>query len=240
MSDERSKATRVAHAICPLMDHDTSECEHCDPDKREPNGGIRGCIHFAMKAAQAAIAEIEREPDPRPEGTQASSVASPQTGPLPDEPVREGQPMWRTMESAPKDGTEIILACWGATSTGEMFPYWLEESNWGEESWVLTLERMNAHHGSFPATHWMLLGWPGAANVQAPAPPPNGNPNPRERRMEEALRRIATEPVYYICCEHRQPGDSPEDEPQCCGSPESTHEQIARAALSVRAEGETE
>jgi hypothetical protein len=51
--------------------------------------------------------------------------------------------------------------------------------------------------------------------------------------LAAALERIATEPVDYICCGNFQPGNHPEDEPQCCGSPDSNHEQIARDAVAL-------
>ncbi len=74
--------------------------------------------------------------------------------------VTTADTQWQPIETAPKDGTEIILACWGSTSEGELFPFWLEESDWGDNDWRLTHERMEAHRGSFPATHWMLLPVP--------------------------------------------------------------------------------
>lgn len=78
---------------------------------------------------------------------------------------------WRPIESAPKDGTGIILASWGGTSDGYAFPWWLEESEWVGD-WLLTAERLQAHLGSFPATHWM------------PIPPPPGDEG-GERRVAD-------------------------------------------------------
>jgi hypothetical protein len=80
---------------------------------------------------------------------------------------------WHHIDTAPKDGTEIIIASWGGSSNGDLFPWWLEETNWqtsasGEgECWLLTAERMNAHTGSFPATHWMPMPTLEAESVDA-------------------------------------------------------------------------
>lgn len=63
---------------------------------------------------------------------------------------------WHSVDTAPKDGTELILASW-AEYLGKSTCWWVENSFWGGEFWVLSSEMHNAHHGAFPATHWLPI-----------------------------------------------------------------------------------
>ncbi len=142
--------------------------------------------------AAALLEESLRRPPVR-EGGEGEVARASEGAPHPDEPLITGKPYWRTMESAPKDGSEIIIASWGGTSDGELFLWWAEETFWQAEGcWHLTRERQGAHTGSFPATHWTQLIKPGAAiagaeQVRSEAEPPL-SPVSREVVIEECAQ----------------------------------------------------
>jgi hypothetical protein len=73
---------------------------------------------------------------------------------------------WRTIESAPKDGTEIILGAVGETWGAG---YWEKEPNyWGETGWHFEADRGDtyAQHPCHP-THWHPLPEPLTACTKA-------------------------------------------------------------------------
>ena len=69
---------------------------------------------------------------------------------------------WRSMESAPKDGTDIMLAAPGRVTCGEWIvpntPEWDDDPFWG--SWGGNFSEEN------PPTHWMPL--PAAPDGEKP------------------------------------------------------------------------
>lgn len=68
-----------------------------------------------------------------------------------------------------------------------------------------------------------LGAWP---QVPAPLTPS------AETILREALETIRDTPDEQVCCGNYQPGNHPEDEPQCCGSPNSFHADIIATALA--------
>jgi hypothetical protein len=145
---------------------------------------------------------------------------------------------WHHIDTAPKDGTEIIIASWGGSSNGDLFPWWLEETNWqtsasGEgECWLLTAERMNAHTGSFPATHWMPMPTLEAESVDAARDgverEARNEPNSLARdveRMREALSSLNN--LKWAL----------KNSGQWDGATEFDHDRLRTALLSLTQEG---
>jgi hypothetical protein len=72
---------------------------------------------------------------------------------------------WQPIESAPKDGEEVILGCWMPKYAAWL---WVEDACWVDDGWNLTEARAKCEAGGYPATHWQpLLASPyGKAVVQ--------------------------------------------------------------------------
>lgn len=136
--------------------------------------------------------------EPRPEGT-PNSPATPQE-------VRRAtieecakvptvHSQWQPIASAPKDGAAIILASWGGSSDGDLFPWWIEESEWlidgRNEGWHLTGERRKTIE-RFPPTHWMPLPAPPGKENTVGEPRPEGTsispPDVRRETIEECAK----------------------------------------------------
>lgn len=62
---------------------------------------------------------------------------------------------WQPIETAPKNGEDIILAAFKETPH-ESICMWAEDSFWSDGRWSLTSERERANE-RYPATHWLLL-----------------------------------------------------------------------------------
>lgn len=67
---------------------------------------------------------------------------------------------WQPIETAPADGSDIMIGCLGADSAGNHFWYWVEDSRWENNSWELSPARAGMHRGALPATHWAHLNLP--------------------------------------------------------------------------------